>query len=54
VRPVVGPGRKGALHFEIAAQLWAHPYPIDLLLRTSIDLDTGDSEVTEGRPGGEA
>ena len=27
--------------FEIRGQIWAHPYPIEMLLKSSIDLETG-------------
>jgi type VI secretion system protein ImpF len=36
-----------ALVFEIEGQLWAQPIPLELLLKTEIDLETGDIAVTE-------
>ena len=27
--------------FEIRGQIWAHPYPLEMLLKSSIDLETG-------------
>ena len=33
--------------FRIAGQLWAQPVPLELLLRTDIDLETGRVAVTE-------
>lgn len=33
--------------FEISGRLWAQPYPIELLLRTDVDLETGAARVTE-------
>ena len=33
--------------FEITGRLWAQPYPIELLLRTNVDLETGAAQVTE-------
>jgi type VI secretion system protein ImpF len=32
---------------EISGQLWAQPIPIDLLVRTEIDLETGKVEIAE-------
>jgi type VI secretion system protein ImpF len=29
------------ISFEITAQLWAQPYPLELLLKTDLDLETG-------------
>jgi type VI secretion system protein ImpF len=36
-----------ALVFVIEGQLWAQPIPLSLFLRTEIDLETGQVEVTE-------
>ena len=33
--------------FEISGRLWAQPYPIELLLRTDVDLETGAAKVIE-------
>jgi type VI secretion system protein ImpF len=33
--------------FEIAGRLWAEPYPMELLLRTDVDLETGEALVSE-------
>lgn len=42
-----------AVAFEISARLWAHPLPLELFLRTEIDLESGNVAVTEpGREGG--
>lgn len=41
-----------AVTFEITAQLWAHPLPLEMFLRTEVDLETGNVQVTEpGREG---
>lgn len=32
---------------EISGQLWAQPIPIDLLVRTEIDLETGQVEISD-------
>jgi type VI secretion system protein ImpF len=34
-----------ALTFEVQAQLWAHPLPIELYLRTELDLESGHIAV---------
>jgi len=36
-----------AVTFEIKADLWAQPVPVDMLLRTQIDLETGQVTVRE-------
>jgi type VI secretion system protein ImpF len=42
-----------AIAFEIQAQLWAQPLPLELFLRTEIDLETGSVQMAEpGRDGG--
>ena len=35
------------LSFEITGQLWAQPYPLELLLKTALDLETGLVEVRD-------
>ncbi len=42
-------GHHNCLSFEIVGQLWAQPYPLELLLKTEIDLETGRVEVREDR-----
>lgn len=37
------------IEFEISAQLWAQPYPLELLLRTDLDLETGMVEVRDSK-----
>lgn len=44
-------GHHNVLQFEIAGRLWAQPYPLELLLRTDIDLETGASRVTDATAG---
>lgn len=48
-QPVDELGHHNILQFEIAGQLWAQPYPIELLLRTDVDLETGMVEVQDGK-----
>lgn len=37
------------ISFEIMAGLWAQPYPLELLLKTDIDLESGEIRIAEGR-----
>ena len=36
-----------ALIFEIEGELWAHPMPLHVLLKTELDLESGEVNVTE-------
>lgn len=36
-----------ALSFTIEAEMWAHPMPLNLYLRTDIDLESGHVSVTQ-------
>jgi type VI secretion system protein ImpF len=40
-------GHHNLLAFEIRGQLWAEPYPLDLLLRSQIDLESGVVSVSD-------
>lgn len=33
--------------FEISGQLWAQPYPLDVLFKTSLDLETGATRIDD-------
>jgi type VI secretion system protein ImpF len=37
------------LQFEIRCQFWSMPYPLEMLLKTSLDLETGQVVVTDLR-----
>ena len=37
------------LSFEISGSLWAHPYPLELLIKTDVDLESGEVRIAEGR-----
>jgi type VI secretion system protein ImpF len=37
------------LAFEIAGELWGQPYPLELLIRTEMDLESGEVRLSEGR-----
>ncbi len=34
--------------FEIKGDLWGHPYPLELLLKTDVDLESGEIRIAEG------
>jgi type VI secretion system protein ImpF len=38
---------RNAMSFDIEGQLWAQPLPLRLLLRSQLDLDTGEVKVTD-------
>jgi type VI secretion system protein ImpF len=35
------------IEFEIHGELWAQPVPLEVLLRTKVDLEAGQAQVTE-------
>jgi type VI secretion system protein ImpF len=39
------------IEFEISGLLWAQPIPLELLLRTQLDLEAGQVKVREATPG---
>ena len=42
-----GQMNRHALSFEIEGELWAHPVPMRLFLKTELDLETGDFQVSD-------
>ena len=36
-----------ALTFEIKAELWAQPVPLELLLRTEVDFESGEAHISD-------
>lgn len=42
-------GHHNVLEFEITGRLWALPYPLELLLKTELDLETGLIELSDGK-----
>jgi type VI secretion system protein ImpF len=40
-------GHHNLLQFEVRAELWSIPFPIELLLRSQIDLETGQVAISE-------
>lgn len=47
VRVVLGEQSEGSnrLRFEIEGSLWCQPMPLQLFLKTAVDLDTGDVQI---------
>ncbi len=43
-----GMNHHNVVGIEIRGQLWAQPVPLEMLLRTEVDLETGKVEVSEG------
>ncbi|PWR01173.1 type VI secretion system baseplate subunit TssE [Meridianimarinicoccus roseus] len=41
-------GRRTTIVFDIAAEMWAQPYPIELYLRSEVDTTTGELRLEEG------
>jgi type VI secretion system protein ImpF len=41
-------GHHNVLQFEIKGRLWAQPYPLELLLKTDLDLETGLISLHDG------
>jgi type VI secretion system protein ImpF len=37
-----------ALMFNIESEMWAQPIPLNLFLKTEVDLETGSFKVSEG------
>jgi len=37
------------ISLEITGQLWSHPYPLELLLKTDMDLESGEFRIAESR-----
>jgi len=35
--------------FEIFRELWAQPYPVDLLIKTDMNLESGEIRIAEAR-----
>ena len=47
----IAPGTEthhNVLSFEIKGDLWGHPYPLEMLLKTEVDLESGEIRIAEG------
>lgn len=47
---IAGLDHHNVIGVEISGQLWAQPLPLELLVRTEIDLETGQVEVSDLAP----
>jgi type VI secretion system protein ImpF len=39
--------RHNVVSIEIRGSLWAHPIPLEMLLRTDLDLETGEVRILD-------
>jgi type VI secretion system protein ImpF len=46
-----GLSRHNVVSFRIEAQMWAQPYPIELQLKTELDMESGESRVLDASRG---
>jgi type VI secretion system protein ImpF len=42
-------GHHNVISFEITGELWSQPYPVELLIKTDMDLESGEIRIAEGR-----
>lgn len=49
VAPNEALARHNVLSFEISGSLWGQPYPLELLIKTDVDLESGEIRIVEGR-----
>ena len=47
--PVNPLAHHNVISLEIAGQLWSQPYPLELLLKTDMDLESGEIRIVESR-----
>ena len=50
IEPVVSDDeldRRNVVSINIRGALWAQPVPLEILLRTSVDLETGEVEISD-------
>jgi type VI secretion system protein ImpF len=42
-------GHHNGLSLEISGELWSQPYPLEFLIKTDMDLESGEIRLVEGR-----
>jgi type VI secretion system protein ImpF len=42
-------GHHNVMSLEIMGELWAQPYPLEFLIKTDMDLESGEIRLAEGR-----
>jgi type VI secretion system protein ImpF len=47
ILPTDASGHHNLLQFEIRGELWSIPFPIELLIRSELDLETGQMKLTD-------
>ncbi len=47
IRPVDSLGHHNLLQFELRGELWSIPFPVELLIRSQLDLETGQVMLTD-------
>jgi type VI secretion system protein ImpF len=49
VQPKDPEGHHNVMSLEIAGELWSQPYPLEFLIKTDMDLESGEIRLAEGR-----
>jgi type VI secretion system protein ImpF len=49
IAPTEAVNHHNVLSFSITGELWGQPYPLELLLKTDLDLESGEIRIAEGR-----
>jgi type VI secretion system protein ImpF len=49
IAPAEPTSHHNVLSFQITGELWGQPYPMELLLKTDLDLESGEIRIAEGR-----
>ena len=47
IRPADSLGHHNLVQFELRGELWSIPFPIELLIRSELDLESGQSRLTD-------
>ena len=47
IRPLDSLGHHNLLQFELRGELWSIPFPVELLIRSELDLETGQVMLTD-------
>ena len=47
IKPSDSLGHHNLVQFELRGELWSIPFPIELLIRSELDLETGQSRLTD-------
>ena len=47
IRPADSLGHHNLVQFELRGELWSIPFPVELLIRSELDLESGQSRLTD-------